>query len=93
MDSFVIHKSPIKQPLYLNYLILQEMADVRNHKNWSLPYATLLTKNFEHFRVSFRDQYDQHIDEGFTTYMISRGITIDSSDNEENEEGDEEENE
>ena len=37
MDSFIIYRSAIKQPLNLNYLILREMDDVRNHKNRSLP--------------------------------------------------------
>ena len=36
--------------------------------------------------VSFKDKHDQHIGEGFTTYMISRGITFVLTDNEENEE-------
>ena len=62
------------------------MADVRNHKNRSLPYGALLTKIFEHFRVNFREQRDQHIGEGFTTYMISRGITFDLTGDVENEE-------
>ena len=63
------------------------MADVQNCKNRSLPYGALLTKIFEHVRVTFMDQHDQHIDQRFTTYMISWGITFDLTDNEENEKG------
>ncbi|GFZ18363.1 hypothetical protein Acr_27g0001020 [Actinidia rufa] len=31
---------------------------------------------------SFRNQHDQHIDEGFSNYTISRGISVDSTDKE-----------
>ena len=62
------------------------MADLRNHKNRSLPYGALLIKILENVMVSFKDKHDQHIGEGFTTYMISRGITFVLTDNEENEE-------
>ncbi|GFY81026.1 hypothetical protein Acr_01g0008350 [Actinidia rufa] len=58
------------------------MADIRNRKNRSLPYGALLTKIFEYFGLSFRNQTDQHIDEGFSNYIISRGITVDSTDKE-----------
>ena len=66
MDHFIIHRRTIRQPLNLNCLILKEMDDVRNHKSRALPYGALLTKDFELFRVKFRNQHDQHIDGGFT---------------------------
>ncbi|GFZ18474.1 hypothetical protein Acr_27g0002130 [Actinidia rufa] len=82
MDNFIIYRSATNDPLNLNYIILREMAYIRNHKKRSLPYGALLTKVFEHFGVSFRNQHDQHIDEGFSNYTISRGISVDSTDKE-----------
>ncbi|GFZ11218.1 hypothetical protein Acr_22g0006160 [Actinidia rufa] len=76
------YRSATNDPLNLNYIILREMAYIRNHKKRSLPYGALLTKVFEHFGVSFRNQHDQHIDEGFSNYTISRGISVDSTDKE-----------
>ena len=80
MKNFVIYRGATKDPLNLNYIILREMANIHNRKNRSLPYSALLTKIFEYFEVSFRNQSDQHIDEGFSNYIISRGISIDSTD-------------
>ena len=40
------------------------------------------------FGVSFRNQHNQYIDWGFTEHLISHGVSIDSTDNEESEEGD-----
>ncbi|GFZ15756.1 hypothetical protein Acr_25g0001650 [Actinidia rufa] len=82
MENFIIYRSAIEDPLNLNYIILREMAYVRTHKNRSLPYGALLTKIFEHFEVNLRNQSIQTIDEGFSSYMISRGITVDSTDEE-----------
>ena len=79
MDNFVIYRSATMDPLNLNYIILREMAYIRNHKNRSLPYGALLTKIFEYFGVSLRNQTIQNIDEGFSSYIISRGITVDST--------------
>ncbi|GFZ02654.1 hypothetical protein Acr_15g0012620 [Actinidia rufa] len=84
MENFIIYRSAIEDPLNLNYIILREMAYVRTHKNRSLPYGALLTKIFEHFEVNLRNQSIQTIDEGFSSYMISRGITVDSTDEEDN---------
>ena len=63
-----------------------EMSDVRNHKSRALPYGALLTKVFENFQISFRNKHDQHINGGFTENIISRGISIGSTNNEGNEE-------
>ncbi|GFS39385.1 hypothetical protein Acr_00g0062630 [Actinidia rufa] len=82
MDNFIIYRSATNDPLNLNYIILREMAYIRNHKKRSLPYGALITKVFEHFGVSFRNQHDQHIDQGFSNYTISRGISVDSTDKE-----------
>ena len=56
MDAFIIYRAVIDEPLNLNYIILMEMADVRNHSSRALPYGALLTKVFNHFRVKFSGQ-------------------------------------
>ena len=57
MDSFIIYRSATRNPLNLDYLILKEMVDVRNHKNQALPFGALFTKIFEQFRVRFSNQH------------------------------------
>ena len=69
------------------------MADVKNHNTKALPFGALLTKIFQHFRVSFRDQHNQFIDGDFTEHLISHGVSVDYTDKEENEEENEEEDE
>ena len=86
MDSFIIYRNAVTKPLNLNYLILRKMADVKNHKNRVLSFGALLTKIFEQFRVSLRDQHNQYIDGSFTEHLISRGISIDTTENKEDEE-------
>ena len=54
MDDFIVYKAAIDEPLNLNYIILKEMADVRNHNTIALPYGALLTKVFNHFMVNLR---------------------------------------
>ncbi|GFZ01084.1 hypothetical protein Acr_14g0007190 [Actinidia rufa] len=44
LDAFIIYKAAIDEPLNLNYIILKEMADVRNHNTRAFPYGALLTK-------------------------------------------------
>ena len=73
MDSFIIYWSAIDAPLNLNYIILKEMVDVRNHKNRALPFGALLTKISRHLEL---------IDGGFFEHMIRRGISIDTSEEE-----------
>ena len=85
MDNFIIYRSAIGKTLNLNYLILREMDDVRNHKSRALPFGFFFIKVFKNFWVSFRNQHDQHIDGSFTEYLIRRGISIDTMKNEENE--------
>ncbi|GFY97640.1 hypothetical protein Acr_12g0001810 [Actinidia rufa] len=41
-------------------------------------------------KVSFLDQHNQFIDGGFTEHLISHGVSVDSTDNEEDEGGGEE---
>ena len=65
---------------------MAEMIDVKRHKSRALPFGALLTKIFEHFRVSIRYQHDQHINGNFTEHLISHGISLDTTDNEESEE-------
>ena len=86
MNSFIIYRSVIEAPLNLNCIILKEMFDFRNHKNWALPFGPLLTKVLTHFRVKFRKQHNQFIDGGFSKYMISHGISVNTSEEKEDEE-------
>ena len=53
MDNLIIYRAAMEEPFNLNYIILKEMADVRNHSNRTLPFGALLTKIFKHFRVKF----------------------------------------
>ena len=77
------------EPLNLNYIILKEMADVKNHSSRALPYSALLTKVFSHFRVKVNDQQNKYISKRFLITTIKRGISIDSTEEErEEDEGD-----
>ncbi|GFZ21468.1 hypothetical protein Acr_29g0006300 [Actinidia rufa] len=90
MDAFIIYKVAMDEPLNLNYIILKEMADVKNHSSPALPYGALLTKIFNHFRVKHSGQRNQYISKGFSITMIKRGTSIDSTEEENEEEGDKE---
>ena len=54
IDSFIIYIyiNAIRKPLNLNYLILNDMIDVKNHKSRALPVGALLAKVFDHFKIS-----------------------------------------
>ena len=56
MDAFIIYKAAMEEPLNLNYIILKEMADVRNYNTRALPFGALLTKMFLHFHVDIEYQ-------------------------------------
>ena len=86
MDNFIIYRATIEEPLSLNYIILKEMIDVRNHSSRALPFGALLTKIFKQFRVKFNNQHNQFIDGGFSKQIIKREISVDSSNEEEEEE-------
>ena len=89
MDVFKIYKVTTDEPFNLNYSILKEMADVRNYSTRALPFGALLTKVFSHFRVKFSGQHNQYISKGFSINKIKRGISVDSTEGEdEEEEGD-----
>ena len=49
MDAFIIYKAAIDEPINLKYIMLKEIADIRNHSSRALPYGALLTKVFSHF--------------------------------------------
>ena len=59
MDAFIIYKAAIDEPLNLNYIILKEMADVKNHSSQALSFGALLTKVFNNFRVKVSGQRNQ----------------------------------
>ncbi|GFZ18479.1 hypothetical protein Acr_27g0002180 [Actinidia rufa] len=56
----------------------QKMMEPVRALGWSalIPLPTSVTL------ICFRNQHDQHIDEGFSNYTISRGISVDSTDKE-----------
>ena len=56
MDTFIIYRATIDEPLNLNYIILKEMANMKNYSNRALPYSAIITKVFNHFRVKFSGQ-------------------------------------
>ena len=72
MDAFIIYKATIDEPLNLNYIILKEMADVRNHVTRAFSYGALLTKVFNHFEVNLVGQRNQGISKGFSMNKIKR---------------------
>ncbi|GFZ06813.1 hypothetical protein Acr_18g0009830 [Actinidia rufa] len=82
MDAFIIYKAAIDEPLNLNYIILKEMADVKNHNTRGFPYGALLSKVFNHFVVNLRGQRNQGISKGFSMNTIKKGINFDSSEEE-----------
>ncbi|GFY87606.1 hypothetical protein Acr_05g0012450 [Actinidia rufa] len=47
MDAFIIYKAAMDKPLNLNYIVLKEMDDVRNHSNRALSIVALLTKGYK----------------------------------------------
>ena len=55
MDAFIVYKAAIDKALNLNYIILKEIADVRNYSR-VLPFGALLTKFFNHFRIKLNGQ-------------------------------------
>ena len=44
MDKFIIYRDAIEEPPNLNYIILKEMVDVKNHSSRALPFGALLNK-------------------------------------------------
>ena len=89
IDAFIIYKVVVDEPLNNNYIILKEMTDVINHSSRALPFGALLTKVFNHFRGKLSGQQNQYISKGFSITMIKRSISIDSTEEEREEnEGD-----
>ncbi|PSS08030.1 Acylphosphatase-1 like [Actinidia chinensis var. chinensis] len=81
MDAFIIYKATLEESLNLNYIILKEMADVRNHNTRALPFATPLTKIFLHFHgIQFEEvRVPQNVqgqegDEGYETEHVDEEI-------------------
>ena len=89
MDSFIIYRVAIEEPLNLNYIILKEMVDMRSHSSRALPFGALLTKIFKYFRVMFINQINEYNDGGFLKHMIKRGINVDSTEKEDEDEEEE----
>ena len=85
MDAFIIYKASLEEPLNLNYIILKEMADVRNHNTRALPFGALLTQIFLHFHINIDSQPSQGLDKGFSMNTIKKGknLGLDEKDREE----------
>ena len=82
MDAFIIYKAAMEEPLNLNYIILKEIADVKNHSSQEFPFGALLTKVFNHFNVNLRGQRSQGLSKGFSMNTIKKGIYFESSEEE-----------
>ncbi|GFY98755.1 hypothetical protein Acr_13g0001560 [Actinidia rufa] len=76
MDAFIIYKATMEEPLNLNYIILKEMADVRNHNTRSLPFGAFLTRIFLHFGISLDNQPSQGLAKGFSKNTVKKGKSL-----------------
>ncbi|GFY97615.1 hypothetical protein Acr_12g0001560 [Actinidia rufa] len=82
MDAFIIYKAVVEELLNLNYLILKEMADVRNHNTRALPFGAFRTKIFLHFNISIKNQPSQGLGKGFSMNTIKKGKNLGVSEDE-----------
>ncbi|GFZ09938.1 hypothetical protein Acr_21g0005370 [Actinidia rufa] len=85
MDAFIIYMAAMDEPLNLNYIILKEMDKVRNHSNRTLLFGALLTTVLNHFKVKLSGQQNQYISKGFSITTIKRGISVDNTEDEDEE--------
>ncbi|GFY80649.1 hypothetical protein Acr_01g0004580 [Actinidia rufa] len=76
IDAFIIYKTAMEEPLNLNYVILKEMANMRNHNTRSLPFGALLTRNFLHFHITLDDQPSQNLVKGFSMDIVKKGKNL-----------------
>ncbi|GFS32252.1 hypothetical protein Acr_00g0021600 [Actinidia rufa] len=76
MDAFIIYKAAMEEPLNLNYILLKEMADVRNHNTRSLPFGAFLTRIFLHFNINLNNQPSVDIDKGFSKDTVKKAKNL-----------------
>ncbi|GFY91139.1 hypothetical protein Acr_07g0013350 [Actinidia rufa] len=76
MDAFIIYKATMEEPLNLNYILLKEMADVRNHNTRSLPFGAFLTKIFLYFNVNMENQPSIDLPRGFSKSTAKKGKNL-----------------
>ncbi|GFZ06816.1 hypothetical protein Acr_18g0009860 [Actinidia rufa] len=76
MDAFIIYKAAMEEPLNLNYILLKEMADVRNHNTRSLPFGAFLTRIFLHFNINLNNQPSVDIDNGFSKGTVKKAKNL-----------------
>ncbi|GFZ18502.1 hypothetical protein Acr_27g0002410 [Actinidia rufa] len=76
----------MEKPLNLNYIILKEMVDVRNHNIRAQPFHALLTRIFLHFHVSLDSQPSQGLGKGFSMNTIKKGKNLGLTEDEREEE-------
>ena len=76
MEAIIIYKAALDEPLNLNYITLQEMADVRNHSTRFLPFGAFLTRIFLHFEINLDSQPSQSLVKGFFKDTIKKGKSL-----------------
>ncbi|GFS37512.1 hypothetical protein Acr_00g0052350 [Actinidia rufa] len=98
IDSYVRGKHIELNPTILSQIIgvpnegelifLDRPSQLKNHVNRAEMNeivsirGTIGASHHKDLKKDFRNQHDQHIDEGFSNYTISRGISVDSTDKE-----------
>lgn len=94
MQCFILYCYKTQKPLDLNYIILKEMANAAFSKYKSLPFGSILTKVFKHFKVPFTE-VGEYISKPFDSFTTTRSgfgkVETDKEDktDEEEEVGDE----
>ena len=75
----------MEEPLTLSYILLKEMANVKNRNTRALPFGAFLTRIFIHFNVNLSNQPSTKIDKGFSMSTIKKGknLGIDEGEREE----------
>ena len=76
MDAIIIYKAVVEESLNLNYIILKEMADVRNHNTRSLPFGAFITKILLHFNISPDNQPTIDLPKGFSKSTVKKGKNL-----------------
>ena len=71
-DAFILWYFEEKRQIDVNYIILNEMAEIATTSNRGLSFGALLTKIFTHFRVDLRNEETQNLAPPITDYFIGR---------------------
>ena len=71
-DAFILWCFEEKRQIDVNFIILNEMAEIATTGNRGLAFGGLLTKIFTHFRVDLRNEDTQNLAPPITDYFIGR---------------------